>query len=373
MKEKSVGILGAGQLASFIAQRLQARESHIIVYAQTESDPGIEYSHQVIVGHKSDKERLLRFFELCDVVILESEFFQVELLRELQEKTQTKIYPELSAFEQLATKKKQKEFFIQADIPFASTIEIKSNELPQETQFPLMLKKSYGSYDGLGNLIVKDLDEFQKQINNFSSHFSEEILAEELLDIDYEFACMLVKSEEKTEVLYPVDTIQQDSICHIVRAPSMMSEADLIKLKQYMNRIAETLTGSGIFAFEFFKTKDGRILVNEAAPRVHNSYHFSIEGLTESQFELMVRVALGEEIPKSELKYMSCSMINIIGQRNTENYHLEIPHIDLAIEMKTHLYGKKESRVGRKLGHVTIWGEEDTLQIAKHISKEYKI
>lgn len=370
---KNIGLLGAGQLASLIAASLVKLDVVISVYAKELNEPACCYAKYIQLGQMNDFSRLEEFFNFCDIVILESEFFDLELLKKLEAKTQTKIFPELSAYEKLCTKNRQKEFFKKCKVPFAKTSTVLNEEDTSTLVAPVMLKHSFGSYDGYGNLLIKDQGKVSDLIREFSQNFSKQVLVEKYLDIKNEYACMLIKSKEQSYILSPVKTHQENNICHLVSFPAKIGKEQEKKIYSYMQLIDENLCGQGVFAFEFFETMEGEILINEAAPRVHNSYHFSIEGMNYSQFDLMAYIALGRELPKVQSLYSNIVMINILGQAQGENYSLTLPELEQPLEFKIHLYGKKESRVGRKLGHITLYGDKPVLEIAKYISSEYKI
>ena len=183
---------------------------------------------------------------------------------------------------------------------------------------------------------------------------------------------MLVKGQKNSVILPPVKTFQENSICHLVNFPAEMSDIQNEKINQYMQRIDENIEGCGVFAFEFFENEKGELFINEAAPRVHNSYHFSMEVFDRSQFDLMVECALGELIEQVHVQYDHSCMLNLLGQSECSNYHLEFPYLEEG-EFKIHLYGKEKTRVGRKMGHITFYGKEDMLDVAKKIKSEYQL
>lgn len=371
--KRIMGILGAGQLAAMLARSALGRGLAVAVYANNLQEPACAHADNVMISSENDLENLKKFFKFCSFVVLENEFFSPVLLEQLQRESGTKIYPEVVAYKKLATKLKQKEFFKECRIPMAKTIVIHSeNDLVNITT-PVMLKHASGGYDGYGNLKVTKNTELFEVVKNFTKNFTIESFAEELIDIKNEYACMLIKGQSSSLILPPVRTIQKNNICHQVDFPSGLGEEQEAKLTEYMQSIDEYIEGKGVFAFEFFENQSGELIINEAAPRVHNSYHFSIEGFDRSQFDLMLDVVQGGPIDSVKTQYKYLSMINLLGQRDTQDYRLMIPEVNKDFEYKVHMYGKKDSRLGRKLGHMTLFSNKETNGHAKQINQEYRL
>lgn len=368
-----IGILGAGQLASMLAQSAKKKGLNVAVFANDLSEPACAFADNVMLAEVDLESSLKPFFSFCSLIILENEFFHPDLLVKMEQLTHTKVFPELKAYEKLYSKTNQKKFFQLCNLPMAQTHFINDENDLVNVKTPVMLKLATGGYDGLGNLkVLKNETLFEKAIE-FSNNFEREIFAEELIDIKNEYACMLVKGENTSLILPPVETIQRYNVCQQVNYPAELSSQLENQLLGFMRILDEYLEGVGIFAFEFFETKTGELLINEAAPRVHNSYHFSIEGFDRSQFDLMLDIALGVDVSSVNAKYNYLSMINLLGQREAVNYNLEIPELQNEYDYKVHMYGKKDSRPGRKLGHITIFSDQRTNKHAKRITKEYRL
>lgn len=370
---KIVGILGAGQLASMIARSVINRGLEVAVYAQSLDEPACSLAQNVMLAKVNDRESLERFFQFCSVIILENEFFDAELLALFVNETQTKVYPEIQSYKNLSSKLEQKKFFKKCSIPMADTIEISCEKDLEQIQVPVMFKISSGGYDGYGNLLVTEQKDLSKKVKQFSNDYSKIVFAEKFIEIKNEYAVMLVKGKNNYIMLPPVKTFQKENICHIVDYPAGLSESQSLLLEKYIQTINDKIDGVGVYAFEFFETSDGELLINEAAPRVHNSYHFSMEGFNRSQFDLIVDIALEENIENVQECYPYASMINLLGQSPRKNYQLEIPEFSDCIDFKVHMYGKKESRSGRKMGHITLVSENETGQLAQKIQQEYRL
>lgn len=369
-----IGILGGGQLGSLLIDSFRRSECECIVYAQSVDEPACSLVSQVIIGDKNDREKLGYFFSLCNFVILESEFYSPSLLKELEVESDSKVFPSLTSYERLYSKVNQKQFFIKNNISCAQSKIIRNKKNLEEIfSGPYMAKQSTGGYDGYGNLIIESKDELLEKLEIFSSGFSREIVLEKFIDIKEEFAVMLVKGAKNYIILPPCKTIQKDSVCELVSYPSNYCHEILVQINESMEKIANSLDGIGVFAFEFFLTKNGEIIVNEAAPRVHNSYHFSIEAFDRSQFDLVRDIVMGIDLNDVKEVYPYATMVNLLGTSNSSDYFLTFPYFNDDTQFKIHLYGKKEMRNGRKMGHVTLYGDHDNFLIAQKINEEYRL
>lgn len=374
---KKIGILGGGQLAFLLAKAAFKKGLDVYVYAQNGEEPACTIATKAIIGLQNDELLLESFFNQCDVVSLESEFFTPSLLEKLESKTGTKVYPTLNAYSSLYSKENQKKFFKKFQIPVVKYANIKNREEFDLIDFegPYMVKLSTGGYDGYGNFFVQDRIQLEKKILELSSRdkiiFDKTFIVEQFIQIKNEFASILFKSNNSSLVLPPCQTFQEDSICKLVKFPAKMHEKQYRDLMNIMKRIENGLDGHGVFAFEFFEDTKGNILVNEAAPRVHNSYHFSMEAFEKNQFDLFLNTVLGEKLESPKQCHAFVSMVNILGQSTGENYDLKIPKFLGDYKYNVHMYGKKMSRVGRKMGHVTLYGETQNFDFAKKINKEY--
>ena len=373
--KKVFGILGGGQLAALLCEVLKRENLPILIYAQSNDEPACNLATEVIIGEKNNKESLIEFFQKSDYVLLESEFYSPDLLKELEEKSQTRIYPPLSTYQELYSKADQKNFYKKNEIPNVKFHNIKTKEDFESLDFdgPYMVKVSHGGYDGYGNFVIESKSELTEKIETLSKKFSVPLVIEQFIKIKSEFACQIIVGKEDYLVLPPCRTIQEDSICRLVQFPAELASNIEKQLENIMQTLGKALNGPGIYAFEFFETMNGEVLVNEAAPRVHNSYHFSIEGLEKSQFELFIDAVLEKPLISKNPKYSYISMINLLGHSEGEDFELALPKLNGDFEMNVHMYGKKVCKPGRKMGHITLYGNVPNFEYAKIISSEYKL
>ena len=226
----------------------------------------------------------------------------------------------------------------------------------------MIIKTRRNAYDGRGNLVVHDYDDIPKAFVQFKG---QDLYAEKLIPFEKELAIMVAKDWEGTVALYPlVETMHERNICVQVLAPAPVSQAITTKAESVARQVAEHLEGAGLFGIEMFLTPEGDILVNEIAPRVHNSGHYTVEGCRTSQFEQHIRAIAGLPLGSTELLMPAAVMINVLGERDGPTQItgvkqvLNMPHTSL------HLYGKSPTKVDRKMGHITATGR--TLHEARH-------
>ena len=351
----TLGILGGGQLGMFLAMCAQARGLRVHLYIERPGDhPATPFAQEIFCGNGwNDLETIKRFTETCDVVLLENEFVPAELLQTLNK---TKFLPNLASYGIFQDKKLEKELARQAGVSVADFALVKSlSEVKTKLAEwdKIVLKTCRGGYDGTGNLTVNQATD-SEVIETFLS--KGQCLAERWVTFTHEVAVMVARSE-KQEIVFPVaETIQHHHICHQVIAPARFSTELNVRIQKAALSIVRTANGVGLFGIEFFITANGDLLYNETAPRPHNSAHFTIEGCTLSQFDAHIDVALGLTLTSPQLKSASVGMLNLLGTLNGTN---ELGPMEM---FKAHkqghlwLYGKKESRPGRKMGHYTLLG-----------------
>ncbi len=365
---QKVGLLGGGQLALMMGESLINTGAEVIVYAQDLSEPACTIANNILIGQQNDSNSLRVFFSYCDIVILENEFYSPHILQDLIDDTGVKTIPDIRSYDKLFSKIQQKTFFKESHIPYTPYEKVlKQQDLSLLINFsgPYIVKRSHGGYDGYGNQEVADL--------SLITDFSHELIIEKKLDLKQEYSCLLVKNDTDTIIFDPCKTYQRNHCCEIVEMCPEIDVSITSEIKEMVKRMAEGLPGKGVYAFEFFETQGGTIYINEAAPRVHNSYHFSTEAYDKGQFDYISELILNHKLVAPEKKYDYLSMINLLGSVESLNYQLNFPHIEGEYEYKIHLYGKKESRPGRKMGHIILFGNKKNIEIAKRINQEYTI
>lgn len=360
----TIGFLGAGQLARMSALQAFRYGMQIASFSdRSETEPLECMTPSIFKGSFDDINSMIDFANSCDVVTLENEFIDSDILFELREKTGTPIYPSPETFELIENKEIEKITFQDAEIPVTPSRIVRSiNEIKafaEEHGWPVMLKSSKGGYDGYGNRTVETTSESESAFIDLGGADGRDILAESFVDFTHELAVQIARTKDGETAVYPcVETVQEDHVCVGVKAPALIDPV-LSKEAQKLAKLAvEAIDGVGIFAFEFFLTTDGQVLLNETAPRPHNSGHYSIEGCITSQFENHVRAVTGLPLGATDLNSESVVMINLLG---THKRTARVDFADDAINTSNghlHVYGKTGSKPGRKMAHYTLLGDD---------------
>jgi 5-(carboxyamino)imidazole ribonucleotide synthase len=349
-----IGILGDGQLSKMMIEAYHKLGGQAYTFGQSENSPASTVSDKVFIGNFNDLECLVEFFKAVDIVTLENEFIDSELLIKACELTQTKLYPDPNKFKLIEDKLSEKRFFKNLDIEVAEYFEVHSEkDLKNAAGF---LKLAKGGYDGKGTYFVKDKAQAIEIYNNIKD--SGKVLFEYKLEYRKELS-MIAASNSNDIIFYPmVATFQENGTCRYVSYPARVNSLIEAEAKNSIKRIMNKLNTRGLFAFEFFLTKDNRLILNESAPRPHNSGHITMDIMTCSQFENHMRAVADLELLRPCTTIKSALMLNLLGTRNGSFDEKKIKSNIFDSELAIHLYGKEESRINRKMGHITLWGTE---------------
>ncbi len=375
--EFKLGFLGGGQLARMSAYQAYRFGIQTAVYRSGSTPEPMDFvSPFISIGAFADEKKLIDFAKSCDVVTLENEFLESDLLKHIRDKSGTPIYPSPETFELIENKWIEKETFRKARIPVTPYRFIKNNtdieSFGNAFGWPFVLKSSKGGYDGYGNATAYDIESALDGFGKLGGNSGRDILAEAFVPFEKELAVMVARS--KSEVIaYPcVESIQQGHICKTIMAPAQIDEQLQKKAQEIALKAVEIIDGIGVFAFEFFLTKSGDIILNETAPRPHNSGHYSIEGCITSQFENHIRAVCGMPLGKTTLRKPVAVMENILGTHQRKSVSEHVFNSLATIDAHLHLYGKLDSKSGRKMGHLTVLGNNatTTLKLAKKLGNE---
>lgn len=375
-----IGFLGAGQLARMSALHAFRYGMQVAVFSdRAENEPVQFMTPYSYSGSFDDLDSMLEFAESCDVITLENEFIDSEILVRLQEKSGTLIYPSPKSFSLIENKLIEKQTFENAGISVTPYKLIQKPEdltdFGNENGWPFLLKSSKGGYDGYGNITVHGDKEALAAFKKLGGKSGRDILAEAFVDFTHELAVQVARNETGHMVYPCCETVQKNHICVAVKTPAPVSE-DIQKLAQQLAvKATEAIDGKGIFAYEFFLTTNGDLLLNESAPRPHNSAHYSIEGCVTSQFENHIRAVCGLPLGDTSLIKPAAVMINLLGTNNRDAF---VEHAGIAVsetDGHLHSYGKLQSKPGRKMGHFTLLGIdlEKTYKRALEVTKDIEI
>ncbi len=375
--QKILGILGSGQLARMSAIAAKRLGFDVYIYCNaTDVSPAELVATKTFKGNFDDKDALLYFASLCDFVTLENEFISLEALEFLDEKKPNTLYPSSKTFKLIGDKISEKNHFKEMGIPVAPFVKVSTpkevHEFAKEYSYPLVLKSAKGGYDGYGNLTLKnEIDVYEK------FHLLKgELLVEAFVPYDIECAIMVARNHDGDTVTYPIaHTIQENHICHFVSVPAPIDEKCEEQIREYALRAMKSLEAVGIFAFEFFITKNKDIYLNESAPRPHNSGHYSIEACESSQFDNHVKAVMNLPLGPSHMRAPHALMLNLLGTQEGKAKLEPMESFNKVKEGFLHLYGKSQSKPGRKMGHFTVLGRnpDELLTTLKQLKASYTL
>lgn len=346
---KRVGILGGGQLARMLAQSAQRMGHEVHILSPHADDPAAQVSSHHHEGSPDHPESLKKFLAELEVLTFESEFFDMDQVESLTDSLAfpPAIFPPPSAMKTLQDRRTQKEALVKAKIPTAAhvVVETAKDLRAAFAKFPqgFVLKKSRGGYDGFGTFYVKTAEDLAKLEDSFPGPS----IAEAFVSFKRELAVLAVCGEKDFHFAPLVETRQLQSRCDWVKGPIRHPKWPALakKLRPFLKK----LRYRGVIAFELFDT--GReLLVNEVAPRVHNSGHVSMQALSRSQFDLHWEAGLGLRLDEPRALAKAFVMTNLVGESNGAF------HFPDRLKGLLHWYGKKENRPGRKMGHVNYLG-----------------
>jgi 5-(carboxyamino)imidazole ribonucleotide synthase len=349
-----LGIIGGGQLGKIMSQKAKKMGFHVTILDPTFNCPAAQVSDKHIMGGFHDKQMLEQLVQETDVTTFELEHVDTSILKELFDHGHI-IHPSPYVIELIQNKYEQKKLLDQKGIPVPAYKNVENDEDLAAFGFPVIQKAKMGGYDGKGVQMLKSEADLPKALPT-------ESFIEELVDIDKELAIIVARNIQGEIKCYPVVEMLFDervNICDIVMAPAKISKEIEEKCIEVSIKSIEALEGVGIFAVELFLTKKGDVLVNEIAPRPHNSGHYTVEACATSQFEQIIRAVTN--LPLGSTKLISPAvMINLLGEEGYEgepfidgiHEALEIP------ELSFHFYGKTFTKPFRKMGHVTILDDD---------------
>ena len=331
MSEKvRIGVIGAGQLALMLAHA--AHDLKLELWVQTErlGDPAVGVADQVVSG-------IPDLVAQCDVVTFENEFVDLDFLGSLDRGT---FFPRLASLTPLLDKYTQRCFLQDLGIPVP-----KFFLDPPSLPLPWVWKQRRQGYDGRGTRILKQPETWDPQQG----------MVEEYIPFERELAIMVARSLSGEIAYYPVvETVQVSQVCDHVIAPALLPPGLESQIQQISRTILEALDYVGILGIELFLTPTQQVIVNELAPRTHNSGHYTLDACVTSQFEQHLRAITGLPLGSPALNHPVALMVNLLGWETAQSdYRTQLHPLASLPHTFVHWYGKSESRPGRKMGHVT--------------------
>jgi len=349
---KRLGIIGGGQLGMMIteaAKNLSEHISEIIVLDPTENCPAAQVGAKQIVGDFKDELAILKLAEQSDIITYEIESGNTDVLSKLK----AKIEPSPSTLGIIQDKFSQKTFLSENELPVSQFYEITSlgdlHEKIKDLGLPVLLKSRRDAYDGRGNFKITSSDEIEKAYQHFDG---KSLMVEKFVNFKMEVSVIAARNTKGDIVTYPlVENIHENNILKMTIAPARVSDDVIKDAGEIARKTMEVLKGAGVFGIEMFIDQDNEILINEIAPRVHNSGHHTLQSCKTSQFEQHLRAILGLELGSTDLIHKTV-MCNILGPDGFEGKYKPVELEKDGVYLK--MYGKSVSKPQRKLGHFNI-------------------
>ncbi len=357
-----VGVVGGGQLAWMMSPGAIALDIDLYIQTPSNQDPAVAIAKATVAGEVDDAAVTAQLARQCDVITFENEFIDLPALRQLAGQTAGEILfaPSLDALSPLLDKYDQRLYCDRLNLPSPPFTTLEStSDLPSLAEkvasvgLPLALKTRRHGYDGQGTFILKTLSEIEATWQKLGY---QPVLLEAFIEFEKELAVMVARSASGEVAVYPVvETEQIDQICRRVIAPARVEAA----VKDEVSAIATTLINRlefvGILGIELFLSTQGKVTLNEIAPRAHNSGHYTLDACGTSQFEQHLRAVSNRPLGSIALKRAGAVMINLLGTESaTDDYRAKRDALSQIPDAHVYWYGKKQSRPGRKLGHVTV-------------------
>lgn len=356
---KKIGIIGGGQLGKMMILDAKRMDYYFVILDPTKNCPAHGIADEHIVAGFEDTNAMLLLASKVDVVTYEFEHINVKALQIMEEKG-VKVYPSSETLLHIQNKYHQKEWLRRHDIPVPDYMAIEAYEdfkmAEKRFGYPFILKTCTGGYDGKGNAVVKKEEDLKAAYNALGGG-SLPLMVEELVPFLKEVSILVCQSENGQVAVFPVaENVHKNSILDETIVPAVISEETRKKAMEVAKKTTKAFKAIGMLCIELFVLPNGEILVNELAPRPHNSGHYTIEGCISSQYENHIRAILGLPLGSTEL-ISPTVMKNIIGETNGPARLMGLSEAYEQPNVKVHIYGKETVSKGRKMGHITATGK----------------
>lgn len=356
---KKIGIIGGGQLGKMMILDGKRLDTWFSILDPTEHCPAHSIADKHIVADFEDVDAILRLAEDVDVVTYEFEHISVKALQILEQEGH-KVYPSSETLLHIQNKLVQKRWLAKHQIPVPAFLPVESLEhiyqAGEQLSYPLILKTCTGGYDGKGNAVIPDREAVPAAYETLGAG-KLPLMVEECVDFEKEVSILACGSANGEMSVFPVaENVHKNSILDETTVPAKISEATAQEAMEVAKACLHAFKACGMLCMELFVTRQGHILVNELAPRPHNSGHYTIEGCYTSQFEQHVRAILGMPLGNPAL-IRPTAMKNLIGDHEAQAELLGLAEAYRFPNAKIHIYGKEVVKPGRKMGHITATGE----------------
>jgi 5-(carboxyamino)imidazole ribonucleotide synthase len=354
MSNKTIGFVGGGQLARMMIPAARQLGFNIKVLDPTPNAPAGQLNCSQTVGDFASKADVLKFAKGVDIITYDIESANVEALKMIKA-AGTPVHPSPQTLDIIKDKLKQKRFLVSRKIPVAAFQAVTSiagiKRAGKMFGYPLLLKSRFGAYDGRGNFVINTETDIE---TGFKKLAGAKLYVEQFVKFSKELAVMVARSADGKMETYPLaESIHKNNICHTVKVPAAVPKNIPAKVEKLVEKVVANLHGIGVFGIEMFLTKDGKVLINEIAPRVHNTGHYTIEACVTNQFEQHIRAISDLPLGDVSLKTKAAVMVNILGERLGE---AQVTGLNKALALTgvaVHIYGKAQTKPDRKMGHIT--------------------
>jgi 5-(carboxyamino)imidazole ribonucleotide synthase len=345
---KRIGVIGGGQLAWMMASAADKLGIELVIQTPHSTDVAVGLAAETVFAAVDDVTATAILATKCDVITFENEFVDLAGLGKID----AVFLPPLAALAPLLDKYTQRCYLQDLGLPVPNFALLAQPELPPGFDFPVVVKARRNGYDGQGTFIIKDKSALADLYHRYPDT---PFLIEEFVDFDRELAVIAARGVNGEVIIYPIlETQQEDQVCRRVFTIDDLSDEIIETCRSIGSKLVISLDAIGVFGIELFATRDGRVLVNEIAPRTHNSGHLTIEACATSQFSQLIRAVAGLLLGSTELTCGGAAMVNLLGYEDSQSDCLEKRQQISSIQnAHVHWYGK-QSRIGRKLGHVTV-------------------
>lgn len=370
-KQLQIGVLGGGQLGRMLIQAANSLDIQLHMLDPDPDAPCAQIAYSFEVGSLTDYQTVMDFGQDKDLLTVEIENVNTDALKTLEQRG-VKVYPQPHILELIRDKGLQKQFYIDHQIPTAPFVYYQTPQDSIPFEFPVVHKLRTGGYDGKGVQIIK-------QIADLQTSFQEPSIIEACIPFEKELSVIVARNEDHQTKCFPLVECEFNPEANLVEflfSPAAVSPEIETRAQAIAIDIIEKLDMVGLLAVEFFLTKEGELLVNEIAPRPHNSGHHTIEIARCSQFEQHLRAILNLPLASTEL-HSAGAMLNLIGEKGHQGavYYEGLEEILKIPGVHPHLYGKTHTKPFRKMGHVTISGVhmDDVRLKAQKIKETIKV
>lgn len=374
MIQQRIGVIGGGQLAWMMGLVAPKLGVEVIVQTPQATDPAVSTAADYVLAAVADATGTQALSDRCDILTFENEFVDLAALRPLAQRGIT-FRPSLAALEPLLDKYTQRQFLAAHDLPNPPFVTLDAAiaddavaDIVAPIGFPLVMKTRRLGYDGQGTFMIDSPSELLETWRHIGR---QPVLLEAFIPFEKELAVMAARAPSGEIAVYPVvETQQVEQVCRRVIAPADVSEAVQRQVEAIARTLIEKLDFVGVLGIELFLAPGDTVLVNEVAPRTHNSGHYTLDACQTSQFAQQLLAVTGQPLGSTEMTCDRALMVNLLGfETATSDYADRRAQLSQRPHTHVYWYGKPTSRPGRKLGHVTVGlaAGEDAAAIAREI------